>query len=74
AQLRARRIGYALWQRRLDIGVADPDSSALEARLERAGRQLQDGRYFDKVYDDAAEGSAVYRLKDPRDNHVTGSK
>ena len=63
AQLGAQRVGFALWQPGLDIGVAKPESSPLRSRLLRAGRHLQDARYFEKIYDDSREGSQIYRLK-----------
>jgi hypothetical protein len=63
AQLRAQRVRYALWQDRLDIGLARRDTAYLQGRLARAGEHLRDAAYFEPVYTDEDEGSRVYRLR-----------
>ena len=61
AQLRAQRVRAALWQERLDIGVAERDRAYLQGRLLRAGEHLKDAAYFEEVHRDDEEGTRVYR-------------
>lgn len=63
AQLRAQRVDYALWQERLDIGLAQDRTAPLAQSLRRAGEHLRNASYFETIYSDDAEGSRVFRLK-----------